>query len=629
MFKKYENKIFVFIFFYISCLVFLSRQIQINYIQKFQEKFYIFSDPIFINPDSYYFLTTIKNEIINSSLFFDKLIAKDLLTSIYIILFNLVENISLSELVMVSTPYFVLLAFVGMFLFFNSISNKKLALIVSFSFIVSEAFLSRSSVLSFDTDTLNIFFFFFILFLLNLFLQENLERKRFYIISFIFIIFNQIFYFHYPRSIFSFLFIFIILFIFLKIDQKKKDKLLLFSLILLSIIFNTSESFTFYNLFETQKIYNLAQIVQEESIISVSSSISELKKLSFFEIEKILFQYNFFYIFLVLSLIGLLFFLKKNIFNFIFLLPFFVFGYLTITHGFRFLMYFAPLIYFGFFYFFYFIFNIYKKKIKQKINYFNNIIVLIIITSIWKISLVSCVDLLSIDCKQKFNLKPYFEKEIVKGILKFNNFKKEYNIITSLDYGYLIDYYTNSVSVINPGAAFKGNKYKLFYSKEPLTNKYIKTQLNIKNDNKNYFFVTKDFIDWWPTISKLNTPKGNKISNILKFSCKEIFDSELKCISENGIKSLINLSKGQIDKDQLIFKIITNYRNSSTEELKNKNGKAILVYSPELKYNNLYVIFPKEFEKLNFIKYFFSIVKDSNLKIVDDGWPYYRTYEVN
>ena len=134
MFKKYENKIFVFIFFYISCLVFLSRQIQINYIQKFQEKFYIFSDPIFINPDSYYFLTTIKNEIINSSLFFDKLIAKDLLTSIYIILFNLVENISLSELVMVSTPYFVLLAFVGMFLFFNSISNKKLALIVSFFF---------------------------------------------------------------------------------------------------------------------------------------------------------------------------------------------------------------------------------------------------------------------------------------------------------------------------------------------------------------------------------------------------------------------------------------------------------------------------------------------------------------
>ena len=53
-----------------------------------------------------------------------------------------------------------------------------------------------------------------------------------------------------------------------------------------------------------------------------------------------------------------------------------------------------------------------------------------------------------------------------------------------------------------------------------------------------------------------------------------------------------------------------------------------MVYSPELKYDNLYVVFPKEFESLIFIKYFFSKVENANVSLVDDGWPYYRTYEV-
>ena len=84
-----------------------------------------------------------------------------------------------------------------------------------------------------------------------------------------------------------------------------------------------------------------------------------------------------------------------------------------------------------------------------------------------------------------------------------------------------------------------------------------------------------------------------------------------------------------IDKSNLTYKLIINSKKNYSERILNENGKVILVYSPELKYDNLYAIFPKEFENLIFIKYFFSIVKNSNVELIDDGWPYYRNYILN
>ena len=626
MLKKYENKIFIFIFFFTSSLVFLSRQIQINYINKFPQKFFVFNDPI-LNPDGYYYLTNIKNQLINNIGFFETLFSKDLLTLIYVFLFNILDNRTVPEIVMLSSPYFVLLSFFGIFFFFKSISDKNLALLVSFSFIVSVIFLDRSSVLFFDTDTLNIFFTFFILFILSSFLRQNLTRKNFYFLSVVLIIFNQIFFFHYSETIFSLSFFFITIFIFFRVYQRKIDKFLIIFLFFLSIIPLTGVNLI-KDTISTHEIYSAGQITNNESIINVSSSISELKILNLSQIEKKLFGYNFFYLNILISIFGLFLYFKKNISKIILFFPFFIFSYLTFTQGIRFLIYSAPFIYFGFFYFFYFLYNILKNKYDFSFNISNNLIFLSLILVIWKISLASCSGFFSLGCKQKYVLNTYFDKEIIKGILKFNNFKNDYNIITSLDYGYLIDYYTNSVSVINPSSAFNKNKYKLFYSNKLLTNKFIKQQFNLNNDNKNFIFLTKDFVDWWPTISKLYTSKSNKISNIFRFNCESISNDELNCISKNGLKSIINLDEGYIDGVDLVYKVIKNYKNSSTDEIINKNGKAIVVYSPELKYDNLYVIFPKEFENLIFIKYFFSKVENTNVSLVDDGWPYYRTYEV-
>ena len=230
MLRKHENKFFVFIFLIVSLLVFLSRQIQINFINKFHQKFYLFNDPIF-NPDGYYYLTIIKNLINSQSIFIEKL-SENFLGSVFLLLSNLFININLPQLVMLSSPYFVVFAFLSIFFFFWKFSNKEIALLASFTYVISEIFISRSNVLFFDTDTLNIFFVFSILCLLCFYLDENLNRKKFYLISVSLIILNKLFFFHYPKIIFSIIFLTILLIIFFNIKNKFIDKFIVLSFFL-------------------------------------------------------------------------------------------------------------------------------------------------------------------------------------------------------------------------------------------------------------------------------------------------------------------------------------------------------------------------------------------------------------
>ncbi|MDC0907935.1 hypothetical protein OAS12_04265 [Candidatus Pelagibacter ubique] len=629
MSKKYENIFYLVLFFFISILVFLSRQIQINYIKKFSNKFYIFNDPVLVNPDGYHHLSNIKNNLISHSNLLEKFFNENFLTSIYIFLFSIFDNPNLPELVMISSPYMVILAFFSIFIFFYSFSGKKIALLTSFTFTISTIFFARSSVLFFDTDTLNIFFTFFILFTLSLYFRSNLSRTNFFFISILFILSNYVFIFHYPKTIFSIIFIVLLCLVFFNIKQKNIDKILVL-LLFLSVVFVSYGSTDIFNsLFGTHTIYSNGQTIEEGNLINVSSTVIELKSYSLLELEKILFRFKFYGLGLFASIFGLLFFVKKDFKQAILLIPFIIFSYLTMSVGIRFLIYVGPFIYFGFFYFCYFLINSINEKFKLSSNNFENISYLTLIFIIWKVSLASCVGLFSLDCKQKFSIKPYFDKQLVKGIIKFNNLDHDYNIITSLDYGYLINYYTNSKSVINPGAAFNINKYRLFYSQEKISNNFIKNEFNISNDHQNYIFLTKDFVKWWPTISKLYSKKDDKISQILVFNCKQNTNNELKCISEQGITSLINLSTGHIDGSKIIYKTIINSKNSHSEKIIDKNGSVILVYSPNLKYNNLYAIFPMEYENLVFIKYFFSKINNSEIELFDDGWPNYRVYRVN
>ena len=320
-------------------------------------------------------------------------------------------------------------------------------------------------------------------------------------------------------------------------------------------------------------------------------------------------------------------FIKNNLKKFIFLIPFFIFGYLSLTKGMRFLIYTAPYIYFGVFYLLNFIANKFKVISSYKIS--KKVIYIFLFILIWENSFASCKSYFKGQCNQTSNIKPYFNKNIVKGIIRINNFSESFNIISAWDYGYLIDFYSNSKFELNPGMAFRKNKFDIFYSNKDINSKIIQSEFNFRNQADNFIFLTNDFIKWWPTIVKLNSNEDEKTPQIIQFTCKENKESILKCNSKTGIKSKVNLKLGTIDEKKILNKLIIHSKNKYSEKLFHSNGSVILVYTPSLEHTNLTAIFPKEFEDLLFIKYFFFNNDDENIKLIDDNWPNYRTYKVN
>ena len=355
----------------------------------------------------------------------------------------------------------------------------------------------------------------------------------------------------------------------------------------------------------------------------------ELKTYSLSEIEMFLFYESFSGIIILFSIFGILlfFFQKKN--KIILFLPFIFFSFLTLTNGIRFLIFCAPFLYFGLFYFFIFFLKIIKKKYFIKLENFSKIFIFFFVIFIWKYFFYNCSNFV-FNCKFKYPIEPYFNTKLVKGLIKLNESDNNYNVISSLDYGYLIDYYTNSEFELHPGEAFHKKKYKFFYSNLKLPENLNNLPIRFwdKSDNENYVFLSYDFIDWWPTIAKMYAKESEGISQILKFSCKEKSNLNLICESSDGVFSLINLNNGYIGNSNLIYKIIINSKSNYIEKILNEDGKAIIVYTPDLKYQNLYAIFPKKYANSFFIKHFFSKVNNNSIELIDDGWPIYRTYKL-
>ena len=99
-------------------------------------------------------------------------------------------------------------------------------------------------------------------------------------------------------------------------------------------------------------------------------------------------------------------------------------------------------------------------------------------------------------------------------------------------------------------------------------------------------------------------------------------------LKKNGQKTKINLSTGTIDNMKLIYKVIINSKDNYSEKILNQDAPSIIVYSPNLRINNLYLIFPRKSENSIFIKYFFSKEEDNFVTLESDNWPNYRTYKI-
>ena len=536
------------------------------------------------------------------------------------------DGLNLPELVFLSSPYFVILLFLSIFFLFKNISNKYLAVLVSFLTLFSSVIFFRTSVLFLDTDVLNLTFFFLILFLISLLLDKEIHLKNYYIILISIILLNQVFAFHYPRPIFSIIFFIMTTFSLFLTKIGNKQKLIFLSLFFFTIL--ARYGFSFYQ--ETIDLlltYQGGQIISETTGNSLSSSVSELKLYSIFEIEKFIFYRNYYGVAIIFSLVGLFIFLLQKKSEVILFLPFIVFTYLTFNIGIRFIVYVIPFFYFGFLYTFYYSYYLLKQKIGFNSEILEIIFSILIIFYIWN-NYYLLKGLFNKNVEINYSYKPYFNKEIVKGIVKTNNISNNYNLYTAWDYGYLISYYSKSKNHLKPGGAFNNNKFKVFFSDQKINNTLINQQLSTEEKDENYFFVTKDFVKWWPTINDIYKSKEDVDSNIIAFNCNIKKNSVLKCISQEGIQSTIDIEKGEIDGSKILHKSITNIENKSTARILNEDGSVMIVYSPELKKDNIYAIFPKSHNNKNFIKYFFDAKNDKNLKLVDSNWPYYRTYRV-
>ena len=320
--------------------------------------------------------------------------------------------------------------------------------------------------------------------------------------------------------------------------------------------------------------------------------------------------------------------LFRNLKLIILFIPFIIFSYLTINYGIRFIIYVAPFIYFGFFYslknFFLFVKNNLGIKI-IKIEIFACVLTILFIWNYY----FPVLSTIQPSNYHKTIIKPYFQKEIVQGLVKVGSLSDNYKIYSAWDYKHLIKYYTRSKEHISHGTAYSNslNFYQIFFSDENIL-KIINEATDYK-DADSFVVFTNDFIKWWPTINNAYSKENMSKSQILTFSCTQEKNT-LNCSSRDGTTAQINLLNGELGNSSLLYKIIINNGENSYEKVYNEKGNLTIVYSPELEKNNMHAIFPKKNSNKNFIKYFFSPNKsnDDNLILVDSFWPYYRTYKI-
>ena len=120
----------------------------------------------------------------------------------------------------------------------------------------------------------------------------------------------MLFIFHYPKAIFSIIFLIILGIIFLIERRNVKDNFIVF-IFLLSIVYFYSGNIISSSL-SKYNTYSTSQIVDLDSLISVSDTVMELKTYSITDIEKFLFLKEFNGLLILISLIGILVYLYFN-----------------------------------------------------------------------------------------------------------------------------------------------------------------------------------------------------------------------------------------------------------------------------------------------------------------------------
>ena len=248
-----------------------------------------------------------------------------------------IENIALWL-----TPILAVLVVIPLVLIFRNIFDLYLTgFLGALTTVVSFAYLSRTSIARFDTDSLNLFFpFAIVLFFLKI-LEEKKEKAK-YIYSIIAGIFLYLYYWWYdhPDLVVLLLIIYVVVLLISKFNNLSKSDFISLALIVLF----TNPLVIIKGLIPlTKRIISFSVYAPSSDYPypSVISSISELQKYDFFRLAELTIGNE---ILFLLGIFGTILFFVKFWRKALLLVPLFLIGLMAFKDGYRFTMYLAPFI---------------------------------------------------------------------------------------------------------------------------------------------------------------------------------------------------------------------------------------------------------------------------------------------
>ncbi len=554
-----------------------------------------------------------------------------------------IENIALWL-----TPILAVFVVIPIVLIFRNIFNLYITgFLGALTTVVSLTYISRTSVARFDTDSLNLFFPFIVIFLLLKVLEEQKEKIK-YIYSVLAGIFLYLYYWWYLHADLIALMLLTYLFILVvsKFKNLTKSDFIAFGLIVLFtnplVVINGLTPLI-------NKIVNISIYSQPSDYPypSVAVSIAELQKYSFSKLAEITIGNE---VLFILGILGTVLFFAKFWKRALLLLPLFLIGLMAFKNGHRFVMYLAPFIGIGLGFILDFLINFMREQ-KRNFIRFSLIPVLTL--------LVLFVNLNSI-LHTEF---PKLKKDIVEEFINLRNITPTNSWIWSWwDFGYPIQFYSNRGTYFDGGSQGTPKLYYVAYSYTTFSPKeayntimsissvgvktleYLREKKNIpierivKNvkegkyikDIKNpvyllftydqlgkfywiHYFGSWDFKKKTGKHKRINSLSGCKNETPYILTC---FNNTLKVDLEKGLIIQKRLPIDDIKKIKFIvlknskgYKVINKNNDGLVLEIINeKNGKTLFLLMDEESFNTM---FNKMFILRDYDKRYFELVRDN------------------
>ena len=565
-------------------------------------------------------------------------------------------------------PYTAFLTALSITLFFIILGFGFEGTIAGLGASLSQSIFVRTSIGRVDTDLLNVGFFYSILTLIFLSVKsKSFKLKIFFICLCGLINFLFTWWYQHPGFIFPFIFTIILLQFLYKTSFKISVSQIFFFVIFSgpSYVMKSTHSigsfiseFLFFSHAETpNKVLKFPDTFQ---------TITELQKLDFFEYFKTVIGEGNEWVG-ILGIVGLILFLFLNFKRGAVLFSAIIFLLLSIFIGKRFAIYAVPLYWFGVSYLSISLMLFLSKIINfKKLNHSFVRLLMSASTSIFLIiicitnSLSVCENSLFFNCKPRYTPTPSFSSEITAAFFSLNseNFDRKSVIVTWWDYGYWMNFFSG-LSTVHDGGSQRSPKTYLVANS--LTSTSIEKSYNTINyivssnlekiyqDSKKgnnffldeisnsrpisrpvYLFLSRDMIRWWSTITYL----GNwDIINGYEKN-KTIFE-RIDCIPKSQIEmqcgnALLNVNTGSISNGNQLDKLIITQNGQIIRDFdyRNKKGEVSMIIEIIDNKRFFYVVHPKTLES-TFSKLFFQGLYDNNFfKIVKDGYPLYRVFEI-